>query len=411
MAMPTRVACILLLAAAARAEDLGDRFLAQERVAFSHLEKREWDAAIAAFEEQIAIFDANPRPYYNIACAYALQGKPERAVVWLELSVRHGWRNTAHMDEDSDLDAIRGTERYKRLRRRLDDLAPIGPRPIPPSSVPPADSVTRILADGILDQARLDLDERLWEEHQIRARLFGLYDRQMARLARYIEENGDARDAHEAGRERVRLASLYRLQGAESGDDYVRVTAEEFLERWPTSPHLYAVLLWRASIGTGTAELQRLLHDAPRGDVAARAMAEIMVRDPSTRMTLYPRFLHLYRDTEVGEELLAGRLARVRLEQDGLPDGLVFEPPVADLRTGRVVIAIVTARDEASLPAPSGDRLLLVRVGDGPWPETKAPVAKDPLAAARLLGAWDVPLILVFEDGKLVEAKSGNSQD
>jgi len=405
--MAMRTAVLLLLAGLVHAQDRGDEFLAQERAAFEHFEKEEWDRAIAAFEKQIAIFGDNPRPYYNIACAYARQGKTERAITWLRLAIRHGWRMGEHMDGDSDLDSIRGEVEYRMLRTALERLAPIGPKELPPSSTASAESAAEILADGILERASLDLDRRLFEEHQIRERLFAHYDRRMARLARYLHEHGDARDAHEAARERVRLASLYRLQGAEdAGAALVRRTAADFVAGWPTSPHLYEIRLWRASVDDGTGGLVRLMHDAPRGEVAARAIAEILVRDPSTRDTLYPRFVRRYRDTEVGRDLLETRLGRVRLEQDGLPEGLEFDPPAGDLAKGRVVVGVVTA-DHASLATAFAEkRFVLVVLGDQPWKGMKAPLAKDPVDAARRLGVWEIPLFLTFEDGKLVEAKS-----
>ncbi|MHC4550183.1 MAG: hypothetical protein ACYTEZ_15540 [Planctomycetota bacterium] len=74
--MRFRLVTWLLLGGAVAAQDKGvaERFLAQEEKAFVHYHRREWSRAIAAFEQQIAIFSGNPRPYYNIACCYGLQG-------------------------------------------------------------------------------------------------------------------------------------------------------------------------------------------------------------------------------------------------------------------------------------------------------------------------------------------------
>ncbi|MHC4955860.1 MAG: tetratricopeptide repeat protein, partial [Planctomycetota bacterium] len=90
---------LLVLASSAAAQKaqiqatLGEQFLAQERAAFTLYEKKAWPDAVAAFEKQIALYADNPRPYYNIACVYALQGHADRAAVWLKLSIDHGWRN------------------------------------------------------------------------------------------------------------------------------------------------------------------------------------------------------------------------------------------------------------------------------------------------------------------------------
>ena len=395
---------VCLIATAVRAQDRGDAFLEQERVAFEHFERADWSAAIAAFERQIAIFEDNPRPYYNIACAHARQGNAERAATWLQLSIRHGWRNVKHLDGDSDLDGVRSSAEFKRVRAQLDDLSPIRPHRLPISSAPSASSVARILADGILERVRLDVDPRLWEPDQIRARMFAHFDRQMARLARYIGENGDARDAHVAGRERVRLASLYRLGAEEIGTTYVRLTVEEFIERWPNSPYLFEVRLWGAVVEPGFAALRQLVADAPRGDAGARALAELCLRDRAARAPLYHQFVERYGDTVVGQELVRRTLWRVRLEVDGLPDGLQFEPGIEHPREGRLVLGIVRAGDEKSLAAAkkhAGDgRLALVVLG-GAWTGTKAHLARDPLEAVRLLGVPEAPLFLVFENGRL----------
>ncbi|MHC4937688.1 MAG: TPR end-of-group domain-containing protein [Planctomycetota bacterium] len=396
---------VLLLAAASHAQDRGDRFTEQETRAFELYEKKNYNAAIAAFELQITIFPDSPRPYYNIACCYALQGDAARAATWLDLAVQHGWRNTRHLDADPDFAGVRETDAYKRVRKRLGELPPVLPRRVDPRTVAPASSVMQILAEGVVAQAQLDLDERLYEPSQVQTRLFSLYDHQMARLARYIDENGDARDAHVAGRERVRIASLYRVAADrgtkldEVASTYVKLTAEEFVERWPTSPYLYEIRLWRASVDTDDVALQKLLVDAPRGPVAARAMAELMMRDESMVPTLYARFQREYGQTDVGRELLAARLWKTRLQVEGVPEGLEFDPPV-DLGKGRWVLCVVTAGDRI----PAGDRVALIVLGESPWTGRDAPRAKRPLEAARALGVPTVPILLTFEDGKLVEA-------
>jgi tetratricopeptide (TPR) repeat protein len=408
---------VLLGATLVCAEGVADRFIEQEQLAFAKLAREDYEAAIAAFEKQIAIYPDSPRPYYNIACCYALKGNAERAATWLELAVRHGWRNAEHLDADSDFQSVRESDAFRRARKLLDELPPLLPRRLGTATVPAAESVTRILVEGILAQAQLEVDERLLEPAQVDAQLFALYDRQMARLARYIEENGDARDAHLAGRERVRIASLYRV-GANPGSKldavartYIRLTAEEFTERWPTSPYLFEIRFWRAAATSDTTALRQLTLDAPRGAVAARAMAELMLRDSATRPTLYPRFLRRYRETDVGTLLLATRLWKIRLQQEGLPDGLEFEPAVGDLRKGRLVVGVVTGEDKGRVPEYAGERLVLIVLGEEPWTGRDAPRAKNPREAARRLGVPTTPIFLIFEDGVLVGPKSLLSQD
>ena len=44
--------------------------------------------------------------YYNAACCYALAGKPDSAIVLLKQSVADGYRNIAHIKEDSDFNSL-----------------------------------------------------------------------------------------------------------------------------------------------------------------------------------------------------------------------------------------------------------------------------------------------------------------
>lgn len=52
---------------------------------------------------------------YDACCLYSLMGEKEKALDYLEKSFQKGWRSFVHMDNDSDLDNIRDTQRYKDL--------------------------------------------------------------------------------------------------------------------------------------------------------------------------------------------------------------------------------------------------------------------------------------------------------
>ena len=81
-----------------------------------------------------------------------------------------------------------------------------------------------------------------------------------------------------------------------------------------------------------------------------------------------------------------------------------FDPPVEDLRKGRLVIGIVHGDDEESLKLAkkhAGERLVLVVLHDEPWTGVDAPRAVSPKKALKLLGAPGYPAMLVFEDGRL----------
>lgn len=55
---------------------------------------------------------------YNAACGYALAGKKEEALDWLEISVAAGYNEPEdfeHLRKDTDLDGLRNEKRYKKL--------------------------------------------------------------------------------------------------------------------------------------------------------------------------------------------------------------------------------------------------------------------------------------------------------
>jgi len=61
-------------------------------------------------EEEIGYTSA-----YNVACGYALSGKKDEALDWLEVAVKNGFDHFDHMRKDPDLDGLRGERRYKKL--------------------------------------------------------------------------------------------------------------------------------------------------------------------------------------------------------------------------------------------------------------------------------------------------------
>ena len=60
-----------------------------------------------------------PVVLYNVACVYAEQGNSERAIDLLEKAVDLGWGDRAWMMNDSDLEPLRESERFKALLARI----------------------------------------------------------------------------------------------------------------------------------------------------------------------------------------------------------------------------------------------------------------------------------------------------
>lgn len=57
--------------------------------------------------------------YYNLTCAYALQGENQPALQYLDKSLEEGFKDIKLMDTDPDLNNIRGEQRFQELRKEL----------------------------------------------------------------------------------------------------------------------------------------------------------------------------------------------------------------------------------------------------------------------------------------------------
>jgi len=449
MRMRFSVLALLLLAGGTVAQDatLAERFLRQEQAAFVHYNEKAWPQAIAAFEQQLAIFSRNPRPYYNIACCYALQGDAERTATWLRLSITNGWRDAEHLGKDPDFDRVRQGEPFRGClalleRARRQDPAPL-PRRIAPKAVAGAASMQTILPDSLLQENLLQPQQDLLGEHQYRQQLFRIYDIRMARLTRYLAENGDAPDADEAAEARVRTAMAYLVQA--TGDNeadgelrdvaarYVLRSAEEFLRGYPGSPRLSNVRYWRAH---ALARLQRpkpaeralrtLLAD--HGDGAPQARVELcaLLADHGSREDLAREYKALM--AKWGEAVLRGtvriQLAKARLLAEGIPADVakVLRATAAEGEAPLlfVFVSILSVESELrlkklrELAQDSRIRTVVIcadarrRTSDEEvqrWLETHAPGMPAIARGAELfvdLWLFQVPTLLLVRDGREV---------
>lgn len=430
---------ILLLAASAAAqepEDLARRFLAQEEEAFSHYRAKDFAKAVAAFERQIATYAENPRPYYNIACCYALEGNAERAGSWLAIAVQRGWRDARHLAEDRDFDGIRQSPEYIVCLAKLKRARDVDPDPMPgdvsPASVPPAPSVSTAIALSQLQEAAVRRMRVLDDTHRFRKRLFEVLDRRMAVLARYILENGDAPDAADAAVARVGTAALYldEAEGRgepdralrEAGAEAVLRTVEEFLRGYPGDARLPSVQLARAialrTLGRN-AEAIALLRAVRADHPAAAATAEVEL------CALLPAGHELGEVYRAAKERLGrnGALMRARLVCEGMPPILDLDATArarVEAHGGLVAYLFVAHGDTASErmlagQPPASDRFLPVLVCITPevtdaeldaWLREHGralPVIRNGSAAAERLWLNAVPLVIVArKDGTVV---------
>lgn len=77
-------------------------------------------------DRALAIDPDDPAILYNVACAHAGLGNPERAIDCLEHTVKAGASYLAWMENDSDLDPLRGHERFQALLAALRRVDPVG---------------------------------------------------------------------------------------------------------------------------------------------------------------------------------------------------------------------------------------------------------------------------------------------
>ncbi len=73
----------------------------------------------------------SPDVYYNIACAYALQGKTKEAISALTVSCRLGWWSAAQSESDPDLASLRDRPDFKALMDRVRSVVIETDPPVP----------------------------------------------------------------------------------------------------------------------------------------------------------------------------------------------------------------------------------------------------------------------------------------
>ncbi len=79
-----------------------------------HAEKK-YDEALKAFAKAIELGVNRPGNLYNSACAYALMGKKEEALKFLERSLDARMADQQTLETDTDMDSLRGEKRFAEL--------------------------------------------------------------------------------------------------------------------------------------------------------------------------------------------------------------------------------------------------------------------------------------------------------
>ncbi len=88
------------------------------------LGEKKFDESVEAFKKCIELRPDDSTPYYNVACALSLKGEKEKAIDWFEKALAKGFDDEKHVEQDSDLDPIRGEKRFQKVLAKAFGKAP-----------------------------------------------------------------------------------------------------------------------------------------------------------------------------------------------------------------------------------------------------------------------------------------------
>jgi len=91
---------------------------ALNNLAFIHMKNKNYPTSISLFKRIIEVQPMSTAAFYNIACTYAIQQKSEEALFYFEEALKKGFDNWDHIMSDTDMENIRGTERFRRLKKK-----------------------------------------------------------------------------------------------------------------------------------------------------------------------------------------------------------------------------------------------------------------------------------------------------
>jgi len=162
------------------------------REANERVMKSDYEGALPLYREAWEKGERSQNGAYNSACAAAVTGHLDEAFIWLARSAEAGWRDTAHLEVDADLDPLREDPRFIEFVQKVEANAR--------SHDKNNNSELRLLveADQAVRQNLPDLKETPVEE---------------------LKEFWERLSADDA-RRRARVVEIISAGGARTGDDY-----------------------------------------------------------------------------------------------------------------------------------------------------------------------------------------------
>jgi len=129
--------------------DIGQLGDAIHNRAMALLNEKQYKDASFTFRAQGILQPQNPISFYNVACAEALQGNLDEAILNLNVSIDKGYTNLDHLLSDEDFAGIRHTDQFVIACSRLKDLIyeqKPAPEPSQTASEPAPESVKQVPA-------------------------------------------------------------------------------------------------------------------------------------------------------------------------------------------------------------------------------------------------------------------------
>ena len=256
---------------------------------YKSLMKGHYNSAIRFFRGQIDIYDGSGVPHYNLACAYSLRGREEKALEWLSKAIERGYRDTAHMMKDTDLDNIRSTSEFEELIALAESFQnkwqEMDPWAGAPEEVKRFDDLRALKYYYEDQQNKVNMISRVigWETYN---ELYnGLRREKVASIDGYLDANPSAPDREIWEWERLKTFEGSPRWVVFSDAEKVLPAAEDFMVRYHYSSHFpHAALMkakardsiekWKNMQGEEAGEDEKLAGDLKHLGYLARSNPE-----------------------------------------------------------------------------------------------------------------------------------------